>query len=56
MPVAEPLRATAETPAWLDSWVPWLVAAIALIVVAYGPPLAYMIANVDLSSAGMRVW
>lgn len=56
MPVAEALRAPAETPAWLDAWLPWLVAAIVLIVLSYGPPLAHMIMTVNLSSPGMRVW
>ena len=56
MPVAEALRDPAETPAWLDAWTPWLVATIVLIALSYGPPLAHLIANVDLSSPGLRVW
>jgi cytochrome c oxidase subunit I len=56
MPVAEALRDAAETPAWLDRWTPWLIATIVLIVLSYGPPLAHLIADVDLSSPGLRVW
>jgi cytochrome c oxidase subunit I len=56
MPVAEAVRDSAETPAWLDAWTPWLVATIVLIFVSYGPPLAHLIANVELTSVGVRVW
>ncbi len=56
MPVAEALRDPAETPAWLDAWTPWLAATLVLIALSYGPPLAHLIATVDLSSPGFRVW
>jgi hypothetical protein len=56
MPVAEAARDSAETPAWLDTWTPWLIATIALIFVSYDPPLAHLIANFELTSAGVRVW
>jgi hypothetical protein len=50
------VRDSAETPAWLDAWTPWLIATIALIFVSYGPPLAHLIANVELTSVGVKVW
>jgi len=56
MPVAEALRDPGETPAWLDTWKPWLIVTILLILLSYGPPLADLIRNVDLSSPGMKVW
>jgi cytochrome c oxidase subunit 1 len=56
MPVAEALRDSEETPAWLDRWTPWLVATVILIAIAYGPPLLYLVRNADLSSPFLRVW
>jgi cytochrome c oxidase subunit 1 len=53
MPVAEPAEAT-QVPAWLDNWRPWLVATIALILIAYGPIIAYMISNINLTSPGFN--
>ena len=38
------------TPRWLDRWVPWIVATVVLILVAYGPQLVDQIANIDLGS------
>jgi cytochrome c oxidase subunit I len=56
MPVAEAVRDLQETPEWLDAWKPWLIVTMVLIVFSYGPPLADLIRNVNLSSAGLRVW
>jgi cytochrome c oxidase subunit 1 len=56
MPVADAVRDLQETPQWLDTWKPWLIGTIVLIVVSYGPPLADLIRNAHLSSAGLRVW
>lgn len=55
MPVAEPLEAT-PTPAWLDTWRPWVVATLLLIVIAYGPILYYLISNLNLTSPGFKLW
>jgi cytochrome c oxidase subunit 1 len=55
MPVAESLDPS-PTPAWLDTWKPWLYGAIALIILAYGPMLYTMISNIQLTSPGFRVW
>ena len=56
MPVAEALVDPSETPAWLDTWTPWLIVTILLILLSYGPPLTELVRNVDLSSPGLRVW
>jgi cytochrome c oxidase subunit 1 len=56
MPVADALRDAQETPQWLDAWKPWLIVTIILIVLSYGPPLADLIRNANLSSPGLRVW
>ena len=56
MPVAEAVRDGQETPAWLDTWKPWLIVTVALILLSYGPPLADLVRNADLSSPGLRAW
>lgn len=56
MPVAEALHDPQETPQWLDTWKPWLVATVVLIVLSYGPPLAELIRHANFSSAGLRAW
>ncbi len=56
MPVAQALRDPQETPVWLDSWKPWLIATIVLIFLSYGGPLADLIQHADFSSAGLAVW
>jgi cytochrome c oxidase subunit 1 len=53
MPVAEPLDAR-PAPAWLDTWRPWVVATIILILVAYGPILVNLISNLNLTSPGFN--
>jgi cytochrome c oxidase subunit I len=55
MPVAEALD-TEPSPAWLDTWKPWLAVTVALIVIAYGPVLFDLIRNINLTSPGFKVW
>ena len=55
MPVAESLHPELQTPGWLDNWRPWLVATILLILIAYGPVLVSMIANINLTSPGVQI-
>ncbi len=55
MPVAEPLDPR-PTPAWLDTWFPWVAGAIALVLLAYGPMLWNLVANAELFSQGYQVW
>jgi cytochrome c oxidase subunit 1 len=56
VPVAESIHDPQETPAWLDRWLPWVVATIALLIVAYGPSLIEQISNIQLNAPGGRVW
>jgi cytochrome c oxidase subunit 1 len=56
VPVAESIHDPQETPAWLDRWLPWIIATIALLIVAYGPSLIEQISNIQLNSPGGRVW
>ena len=56
VPVAESVHDPQETPAWLDRWLPWVIATIALIIVAYGPSLIEQIGNIQLNAPGGRVW
>lgn len=55
MPVAEPVE-DIPVPAFLDSWRPWLVITVLLIVLAYGPVLVNLISNIGLTSPGFRLW
>jgi cytochrome c oxidase subunit 1 len=53
---AEAMSGAAEAPEFLDRWRPWLVAAVILIMVAYGPSMVRLLATTTLGSPGMRVW
>ncbi len=53
VPIAESLRDPQLTPAWLDSFKPWLIGALVLIVVAYGPQLIEQIGNMSLNAPGV---
>jgi hypothetical protein len=53
---AEALSGPDHAPAALDRWRPWLVLAALLIVVAYGPSLARLVATTPLTTPGFRVW
>ena len=52
IPIAESLRHPQLTPAWLDSWRPWLIGTVLLILLAYGPQLFEQISNASFSSPG----
>jgi cytochrome c oxidase subunit 1 len=56
VPISEAVHDPQETPDWLDKWLPWLIATIALIIIAYGPQLIDQIANMQLTSPGFKVW
>jgi len=56
MPFAEAMSGSDHMPAIMDRWRPWLALAVALIVVAYGPTLARLVATTPLTTPGLRVW
>ena len=53
IPVAESMRDPQLTPVWLDRFKPWLLAAVALVVIAYGPQLFDLIRNIQLNAPGV---
>jgi hypothetical protein len=53
---AEALSGPDHSPAILDRWRPWLVAAVVLILVAYGPSLARLVLTTPFDAPGLRVW
>lgn len=55
MPIAEPYEPT-PAPAWLDTWRPWLITTIVLVLIAYGPVIYGLIANGGSTSPGFTVW
>lgn len=55
MPVAEPVELR-PIPAFLDSWRPWIAVTVVLILIAYGPVLINLIANLGQTSPGFRLW
>ena len=52
IPIAESLRDPQLTPLWLDTWKPWIIGTVLLIVLAYGPQLWEQITNASFSSPG----
>jgi cytochrome c oxidase subunit 1 len=52
IPIAESLRDPQLTPLWLDTWKPWIIGTVLLIVLAYGPQLYEQISNASFSSPG----
>ena len=55
MPVAEPYD-DHPAPAWLDSWRPWLIGSISIVLVAYGPVMVFLISILILVSTLLKVW
>ncbi len=53
IPVAKSLRDPQLTPGWLDRYRPWLIATVALIVIAYGPQLWDQISGISLNAPGV---
>lgn len=56
VPIAESIRDPQLTPRWLDSFKPWLIAAVLLVVFAYGPQLVDQIGGMQLNSPGFSPW
>lgn len=56
-PVAEPLYVGIQIPAWLDAWKPWVIGAVALVLIAYTPVLIELITNmVPIAAPAMKLW
>lgn len=58
VPIAEAIRHPQLTPVWLDRFKPWLIIAVLLVVLSYGPQFVDQILNMDLNSPGtdFRPW
>jgi cytochrome c oxidase subunit 1 len=53
---AVPAAPAEEGPAVLDRLRPWVVTAAVMLVIAYGPTLARLVATSQLNAPGFRVW
>lgn len=53
---AEAMSGADHAPAIFDRLRPWLVLAVVLIALAYGPSLVHLIATTPFDNPGMRVW
>ena len=58
VPIAQSIRHPQLTPDWLDRFKPWLIVALLLVVLSYGPQLFDQIIHIDLNSPGtdFRPW
>jgi cytochrome c oxidase subunit 1 len=56
VPFAEAVTGPEHAPAILDRWRPWLAFAAVLILVAYGPTLAHLLAATPFNVPARRVW
>jgi cytochrome c oxidase subunit 1 len=53
---AEAMSGPEHAPAILDRWRPWLVLAVVLILIAYGPSVARLVLTTPFDAPGLRVW
>lgn len=53
---AEALSGAEHAPAMLDHWRPWVVIAVVLILIAYGPTVAQLVLATPFDAPGLRVW
>lgn len=55
-PVAEVMEGGIETPRILERWGTWVALTAALVVIAYGIPIAQLIVNAPPGSPGFQTW
>ena len=55
VPFAAAVSGPSEAPAFLDRWHPWLAVAVALIVIAWVPPLLHVLTTA-VEVPGLRPW
>jgi cytochrome c oxidase subunit I len=53
---AEAASSAVEAPAVFDRLRPWVVLAIVMLVVAYGPTLFRLVTTTPMNAPGFRVW
>ncbi len=56
VPFAEAVAGPSDAPAILERWGIWITSAVVLVLLAYGPPLAGILSNLELQSPGFKVW
>lgn len=56
IPIAEAEVDPSHTPAWLDSWKPWITLSIILVIIGYGPILIQMFLNMNLNAPGFKLY
>lgn len=56
VPLAEAETDPSHTPAWLDNWKLWIILAVVLVIIGYGPILVQMFSNLNLVAPGGRFW
>lgn len=55
-PLAQPLNPKEPIPNLLDRFTPWVVAAVLLVIMGYGPMLWQMVSNLQMVSPGFRTF
>jgi len=53
---AQPQSPAEEGPAVLDRLRPWMLVAVLMIIIAYGPTLARLVGGAAFNAPGFRVW
>ena len=53
---ADAMSGPDHAPPIMDRWRPWLVLAVALVIIAYGPTLTRLVVSTTLTTPGLRVW